>query len=438
MGLGLFLKGRYPGTEKNWLAKAEEWAQANADDVDVLTHVGTNGVEQPTLFLHLHPSAENVEITEEAPGQIVVSAKTSTTGPGYHVYLCDLLQRLGEDLSVEWQEADEDSGDETGYFHDGDREGLEQEMLTWLKAMAGFILENKSGDLTGFMIAMPLGHTYFGDDDDQRILTQLGPRDLAWFTAVAEDPSRGLDFFPWWDSELDAPYYRDRALCLMWQDVRWRPPIDDDETDVLAEVADLLETAYDLDQAGIELPWAEWHEILGYLEEHDTDPKLVELIAKRAKQASGPRVGYRRGRVKVTVAAGWTIDIPGSFAEKWDDEGKTWCAWDEGRTIWFTSFSLESDKGPARPAEECLELMPLEGEGERLDHRHEHLVGRAIWAPGEEDGEPVWQLQALTAAPGGAALLTICVEDPKDKDWAIRAWRSVHHPGPEKEEPAAE
>ena len=135
------------------------------------------------------------------------------------------------------------------------------------------------------------------------------------------------------------------------------------------------------------------------------------------------RIWTRRGRVKVTVAAGWTIDIPGSFAEKWDDEGKTWCAWDEGRTIWFTSFALESDKEPARPAEECLELMPLEGEGERFDHRQEHLVGRAIWAPGEEDGEPVWQLQALTATPGGAALLTICVEDPKDKDWAIRAWR---------------
>jgi len=305
-------------------------------------------------------------------------------------------------------------------------------MLQWLQAMAKFVLENKSGDLHGFMIAMPLGHTYFTPGEERRVLTQMGPRDLAWFTAVAEDPLRGMDFFPWWSAEPDARYHRDRALCLMWREVRWRKPITDEEADVLAEVADLLETAYDLDQAGLEFPWAEWHEVLGYLDDHETEPRLVELIAKRAKQASGPKVGYRRGSVKVSVVAGWSLDIPGSFAEEWDEDGKTWSAWEEGRTVLFTSFQL-GDEAEPRSAEECLELMTLEGEGERIDHRHEQLVGRALWGPAEDEGQAIWQLQAISAVPGGAALLTISVDDPKDKDWAIRVWRGLNHQPPASE-----
>ena len=50
-------------------------------------------------------------------------------------------------------------------------------------------------------------------------------------------------------------------------------------------------------------------------------------------------------------------------------------------------------------------------------------------------GSPVAAL-ALSLFAGGAALLTICVEDPKDKEWAVRTWHSVYHPDAKEEEDA--
>lgn len=420
MGLGLFLKGSIPAGQDDWLQRASDWV-AQVEDIDILSQLGRNHEDQPTLYWHIHPSAENVEISLTEPGRIVAAAKTSTTGPGYHIFLCDLLHRLGDELEVDWD--DDGEGDETGYFHQGDREALEQEMLHWLGAMARFVGQH---DASGFMIAMPLDHSYLGDGDEERILTQLGPRERDWFAAVAEDPRRGVDFFSWWEAELDARYYRDRALCEMWREVRWRPAILDEEAELLAEVADLLETAYDLDQAGLEFPWAEWHQILTCLGEHDTDPKLTELVAKRARQAGAPLIGYRRGSVKVNVVAGWSLDIPGSFAEEWDEEGKTWNAWEEGRSIWLSSFSM----GAERSAEECLQLLQAPGDGERLDLGGSEQIGQATWGPGEKGD---WQLQAVTATKGGAALLTIVVDDDADKDWAIRTWHSLRHAAPPEE-----
>jgi len=45
----------------------------------------------PTLFCQLHPAAEEIELSLIDPEHIVVSANTTTVGPGYHIFLVSLL-----------------------------------------------------------------------------------------------------------------------------------------------------------------------------------------------------------------------------------------------------------------------------------------------------------------------------------------------------------
>ena len=47
--------------------------------------------------------------------------------------------------------------------------------------------------------------------------------------------------------------------------------------------------------------------------------------------------------LNVTLTGGWTLTIPGEFADEWEEGGETWSAWHGGRTIWFTSWSVAGE-----------------------------------------------------------------------------------------------
>src|SRR5437588_261736 len=85
--------------------------------------------------------------------------------------------------------------------HGGDAVAVQEAMLHWLGSMGQVVLENLQKDRTGFMVAMPLGHHY---PYHGPVVTPLGPRDKAWFEALANDPWRGSDFFAWWEPGLNA------------------------------------------------------------------------------------------------------------------------------------------------------------------------------------------------------------------------------------------
>ena len=115
---------------------------------------GANEADHPTLFLQIHPCAEDVEISVPQPGMCLINAKTLTAGPGYHVFLCDLLHSLAAHHHIEWEEPEEQvEGDETGYFFQRDATSVRQEMLRWLSAMAAWSsipwLSNEAGRRSG-------------------------------------------------------------------------------------------------------------------------------------------------------------------------------------------------------------------------------------------------------------------------------------------------
>jgi len=435
MGVGLHLAGKYGGGKllsrpvpvEQWLEQAAEWFQENAGDGLLYATTGQNFEGKPTLFVRLHPCAEDLEIFGEGRGRIIASGKTSITGPGYHLFVCELLKRLGSQLGVQWVQSGEESGDETGYFHTGDKQAVYSGMLNWLRTMGRLLTEQK--DMDNIQVNMAMDYSY---DWPAPILTPLGPRSLDWAQAVADDPKRGIDLFPWWEEGQGAGYCLGRALALLWVDVRWRKPLSEAEEGVQSEAAELLAAAYEMDPKR-EYPWREWQELLNCLDE--PGPMLGE-VARRAEHApDGPKLGYRRRSVTARIAGGWSIKYPGSFAEEWEEEGGTWVAWDDQRTIRFTSFTRQVEDGEAVLSSQAVlddsEMEETE-EGERYEHEQDHLLGRAtirfVDEPDEEeDDEPYWMLQGRSALPGKLGLTTICFASEQDRDWALETWKSVSH-----------
>src|ERR1043165_2516856 len=126
MSIGFYLLGEFrrPQLEPNALfQRLEKWIRRECTELSPTLRTGFVD-EKPCLFSSFNPAGEEVEICLPDPHHVTVSANTSTVGPGYHIYLCDLFQRWTDELSVSWKKFDMDEddttyGDETNYFFTG-------------------------------------------------------------------------------------------------------------------------------------------------------------------------------------------------------------------------------------------------------------------------------------------------------------------------------
>jgi hypothetical protein len=374
------------------------------------------------LTFPFHPAAEDLEVSLSEAGVLEVSAKTSTAGPGYHVRVVEVLDAVASALGVRW-EAGEEGGDDTGYLDHRDPAELERQMLEWLRALARHLADEED---RGIDVCLPLECGFLLDADTR---TALGPRDRAWWRAAAVDPRAGVEFFPWWEPGEGAGYWRGLALALMWSDVRWAPPRDEDEERTHRRVLDALARSHELDPS-IPLPWREWAELLELGDE--PEPRAAEVRGRAALAPPGPPAGYLRDLVRVPLTGGWSIVVPGVLHRSWDEEG-TFCASGGGRTVWFSSLTLRRRGEAGRPDLDELRRHRPEEAVEAHERDEDGLVGAAWLRPYEEDGEPGWMLATETAAPGRLGLATVCFERREDRDWALETWRSLALAGGEEE-----
>jgi hypothetical protein len=418
MGVELTLVGRRPPSgARGFLDDVGAWLTAREDDPPPVVH---RAEDEPVLLVELHPAAEPIRL-EAGESSLRLSAKTGTAGPGYHRHVCALATALAEAVGVEWALEDErgEPVDETGWLHEGDAAALEEAFLDRLGAAAAQILELTTEGVRGFALSLPAGHAF---EHDGLVATPLGPRDEAWLRAVVEDPARGADVFPWWGPDRDAVYYRDLARVVMWTDVRWRPPVTDEERSLLERVVTWIEKAHGLDPA-LELPWGEQSELFEHLSEESL--RATRAHMKAQARATDARIGYRRRPVRVQLSGGWSLTIPGELAERWEERG-TWVGWDAKRSVWFTSLTVRDAQGaPSPDAEATLRsLPPLEGE-EMLELERGELRGLATFVQEEHDGEILHRLEAHAAQDHHAAIGTLVYVDPKDREWALSTWGSL-------------
>jgi len=286
-------------------------------------------------------------------------------------------------------------------------------------------------------IGLPKGH---GFTYPAEVLTPLGPRPREWTAAVVREPQCGVDFFAWWNQDLDPTFYRSRALARLWCDFPWRAPLTEAEGEEADQIANDLATAFKLDPAG-ELPWAEWLELLAAIQADaaadqfcvtPTDQVLSIELWKRAGPApapdDSPRIGYRRYPLRVALDGGWSLDVPGDFAQEWDEE-RNWTAWNRSRTVWFRRIGFTKPGGALPTAAESLEVgrksLP---EGEPGAGIHDAgVVGEALFGPAEDDGRTVWRLSGVAGTVGQLAICNIYIEDEGDRDWAVRTWQTLRH-----------
>jgi hypothetical protein len=420
--------GRLSRTEaRDWLARAAVWFEGVGDAV-LDARLVRDSEERPVLLVVLHPTSPAVELRVGGSGKIRVQAVTTPAGPGYHQHLCGLLRQMTKDFAFAW--VADDCSDPAGYFGNRNRAALEQHFLGWLgQACAG----------APQSVGLPPGR---GFTFPAEVLTPLGPRTRDWAAAVAAEPLCGGDFFPWWDADLDAAFYRNRALARLWCDFPWRPPLTDTEGEEADQIANDLATAFKLDPAA-ELPWTEWLELLAAIQTDaageqfcvtPADTVLSVELWKRAGPAplppdeTGPRIGYRRYPVRAALDGGWSVEVPGEFAREWDED-RNWTAWNRTRTVWFRRVGFTKPGGSPPTAAEALEMgrrsLP---DGETVPGiAAGGVLGAAVFGPAEEEGRTVWRLSGVAGADGQLAVCNVYTEDPADRDWAVKTWQSLWH-----------
>ncbi len=416
MSLGLHLCARLAKparSPKQFLTRIETWLRTTYPEMR--PQISRN---PSTLLCQIHPAAEEFELSLIDPAHLLASASTGGVGPGYHIFLTNLLKALAHHIKASWLHPaadDEDFADDTGYFFTGDEDHLRHEMTRWLSAIAGLFFDGSlDPDTQGTALCIPLNPRF---ETAQPALTPLGPRSRAWLAQTAKDGAAGSDFFPWWTPGCNAEFYLRRALTQMWLDIRWRPPINDSETAALESVAADLDQAFHLDPH-LDYPWAEWKQVLQCLA-REAGPQ-EQLVDSRAH--TDPTIGYRRANVFINLGD-WTLKIPGSFSDFDTDQYNRVFSGDPPREIWFAVYpligSLEWHK---KDRQERVHI-------DYLIERDGYFAHANLSTHQTETGEPFFVLNSTNLTDAGQkAVFTVIFFNPDHKDWALQTWQSLQPP----------
>ena len=331
------------------------------------------------VTLELHPAAGPVRIIVLPDGDLEITGDTSVIGPGYHAEVVARIAPVLAELDFVWIEDEEDPR----------------------TAMSAWLAREIAAGVTRIGIPAELDFQITA-----ALLTPMGPRDRAWCDAVIADPVRGADAFAWWD---DGPGQLERssALLAMSLEVPWREPLDGDERALMVKVDRDLRAARKAAKS-LELPYAEWAELLVHLGEEE---RAAEIRTRAGDRKAV--LGYRRHPMTVELDAGWKLQLPGAFVGSWEDD-RYW-ATDGDRLVEVTCVSTTAEHDSEKLLAVAPEKHPVI---ERITE--DHRRGRAeVYDEGD-----VHILHGLMAAAPEVAIVT-CKGKLTDEPWALATWRSL-------------
>jgi len=412
---GLIL--RVPSGE-SLLESVEAWLLTEyGDAVRSATRRALEGGEAE-LSVALHPAAPNLVISAGESGRVALTAETETMGPGYHRFIGRLVERMGDDLSITWDRGEPDPGallDNAGTTFT-DRVATERAYLGWLGQTLVKARASRVAGRPGLQIGIP-GTTRYTFDG--AIATSLGPRDDAWLDAAVADTRVATDITPWWADATDGQTLVNRALTMMWLDVRWRTPAIKEERELMDEVHRTLTRAYPTDPT-LAYPWRAWAELIEFRSIDDPMSRQVLVRAEREGGDAAP-IGYRRAPVTIRHE-GWALEIPGSYAERRTPE--EWWGGGLGRNITLAAVQTATDGG-AMGAQAFVDHVGGDLGPDAIDHRAGGVIGRAKLSSDTSSGLEVGVLDGYSAVVGSGAAIRIVFDDPSDWQWALDMWRSL-------------
>jgi hypothetical protein len=328
----------------------------------------------------LHPFAAPLRISVDAEGDVIVRGEAGSVGPGLAADAIARLAPIVDELDFAWVDAP-DVGE----------------------AMLGWLAEELRGGATE--VGMPEGRRFLIEG---AIQTAMGPRDAAWRDAVIAEPRAGRDAFAWWERR-PGHAARSRAVLAMWHEVPWRGPIDKAECAMMERVDGELVAARTADPA-IELPYAEWAELVGWLGD---DARAGEL---RAHATGAAAIGYRRFAMDVEIVDGWSMTLPGGFVGAWEDDHDRYWATDGARVVELTSLET-TEHDSAKLLDVAPALHPV------IDRS---IEGTRCARAEVYDEDDVHIVHGLVAVAPYVAILT-CKGGAADEAWALATWRSLRH-----------
>ena len=394
---------RTPGGER-LLADTSAWLSAEYPDQVRSTRQHTLPSGESALHVGLHPAAPDLLLTASDGGVLRVHGETVQGGPGYHRFVGRVLERLGRELNIDWDDA-------SSAVAFAERPEVETAYLGWLGVTLGQVRNARQRSSAGVQVATPPGTRYAFEG---AIATALGPRDDAWLETAIADPRVALEITPWWSDATDGRYLLNRALALMWLQLRWRKPAVEGEAELLDEVHRLLSRAYPI-EPDLPYPWHAWAEIVAL---SGIEDGLTRQVHSRTRlEARGPTIGYRRDPVSITHE-GWVLEVPGDFAERRTDE--EWWGGGAGRSVTLAATDTGSMTAHAFLAQVAGDLG-----AEALTHQAGPVVGRARIETDESSGVSIGVLDGYSAVNGSGAAIRITFDDPNDWQWALDLWRSL-------------
>jgi hypothetical protein len=134
---------------------------------------------------------------------------------------------------------------------------------------------------------------------------------------------------------------------------------------------------------------------------------------RRRKRESEPMVVRR-------VFPGWSICIPRSFREVFQEDEAYWHAWDASRSVSLTSFLMIDENGPVE-REVLATVMPPDRVGV-LEELPPGLVGWAKDGPAVQPARARHAISGILATDGRLLVVTITHDDI---GWARRVLHSI-------------
>ncbi len=395
---------RMPAGER-LLADVAAWlAGEYADEVRRVRH-HARGDGEAELTVSLHPAAPDVLLTATDAGRVTVVAETASAGPGYHRFVGRVIERVGTESGIAWTI---DGADEFAF---AERPFVERAYLGWLGPTLAQARNARRRGTSAIHLGLPEGTVF---TSDAALVTALGPRDDAWIEAAIADPRIAIEIAPWWFDATDPRYLLNRALVLMWTQVRWRAPAVDGEGELLDDVHRMLTRAFPI-EPDLPYPWRDWAEIVS---SRGIDDAMARQVISRAFDSppTAP-IGYRRDPVRISHE-GWTLEIPGEFAERRTPD--EWWGGGAGRRITLAAVPT----GPMS-AQAFVSQFSADLGDDALTHRDGELVGRARITTDPSSGLEVGVLDGYSAVTGSGAAIRIEFDDPADWQWALDMWRSL-------------
>jgi hypothetical protein len=424
MGLGIYARSQTPNLKSIFGFGLPRLLRLSDIENSTRRFAGQRGIadlmsasaDQDKLEMTLHPSGEpcSFQIEKEFT---TFSAKTSTVGPGYHALIVELLSTLSAELGLKWEFDGKELVDETGYWTSRNFLSLQKEMSNWLQTVAN-VLERPDAQDASFNINLPLG---YGDIDlDAAVFTPIGPFDKLFFSNAIRDEERlekaSKQFFPWWNKEIDARFWRAAGLTIMWIEVPWHPPVNDIELKAVTLALSCMDKAKKLDDQ-VGLPEGEIAELKSF----------VDAKPEKASPPQQQGIGYRRYVMSRQLPGGWTIKVPGYFFDQDEDEGRTTVYWFGDYEVRGSSITIEPAKGKTPDFAGALSSFGNEPGEEVItwsDYGYSAKAGFLI----KENNGSMYELVGGVMRSNSLCIVTIVFRKLEDKPRALDSFKSVRLP----------